>query len=143
MSLKKALPLFLGVILIMMFFHHTEAQMKKVHKFKKVNFPLHLKHKDMTIEKGNYDLEIMAYRAVRQWGLKILKKGNTICMVPGEILRDECPGARGEKMEDIPEDPTLKMSRMPAKHAFFITFEAGKLTQFYTCYKVRFQMEYE
>ena len=46
-------------------------------------------------------------------------------------------------MEEVPEEATLKMSRISAKQILNIIFEAGKLTQFYTCYKVRFQTEYE
>lgn len=143
MLIKKILSSFLSLLLIMAFSHHAFAQMKKVHKFKKVNIPFNIKCDDTIIEKGQYDIEIFAYRAVRQWSLKILKGGNTLCILNGQILRDECPGARGQEMEEVPEETTLKMSRIPAKQILNIIFEAGRMTQFYTCYKVIFQTEYE
>lgn len=143
MSLKKVFIILMGIFIITALSHHASAQMKKIKKFKNVNIPFNLKCDDIIIEKGQYDLEIWAYRAVRQWSLKIIKKGETLCIVSGKILRDECPGARGQESEEIPEDPTLKMSRIPALQIFNIIFETGKLTQYYTCYRVRFQLEYE
>lgn len=140
---KKVITKFLIIILTGLLVNPAMAAMKKVKKFKNVNIPYNLKHEETIIEKGKYDFEIWAYREVRQWSVKLIKKGNTLCALPGVILRDECPGARGQESEDIPKEPTLKMSRIPAKHILNIIFEAGSTTQFYTCYKVKFEIQYE
>jgi len=119
------------------------AQMKKVHKFKRVEVPFSMKHEDSIFEKGQYDFEIIAHRTLRTFHLRIIKKGKILCIVPGEILRDKPPGARGEEMKEVPEDPTLKIKKIPAEKIVNFIFEAGKLTHLYPCFKVRFQMEYD
>jgi len=140
---KKVSPALLISLLIALLVCPVTADLKKVQMFKKVNFPYNLIHDETTIEKGKYDILILAYREVRQWSLKIMKKGETLCILNGIILRDECPGARGEEMKDVPEEATLKLSRVPVKKILNIIFEAGWLTEYYTCYKVKFPIQYE
>jgi len=140
---KKTLIKLLIMTLIVLLGNPAMAALKKVKKFENVNIPYDLKHDDVTIEKGEYDIEIWAYREVQQWSLKIIDSRDTLCILQGNILRDECPGARGEKMEDIPEEATLKMSRIPAIKTLNFIFEAGSQTSFYTCYKVKYPIQYE
>ncbi len=140
---KKALTKLLFILLIVILVNPAMAALKKVKKFENVNISYDLKHDEVTVEKGEYDIEIWAYREVQQWSLKILESGDSLCVLQGVILRDECPGARGEKMEDIPEEATLKMSRTPAIKTLNFIFEAGSTTSLYTCYKVKFPIKYE
>lgn len=140
---KKVLTKLLIFILIAFLVCPAMAALKKVKKFENVNIRYDLKHDETTIEKGEYDIEIWAYREVQQWSLKIIESGDSLCVLQGVILRDECPGARGEEMEDVPEEATLKMSRVPAIKTLNFIFEAGSQTQLYTCYKVKFPIQYE
>lgn len=143
MSSKRIFVSLSILIMISILFRPAIAQFRKVNKFKGVEVPFSLKHEDTVLKKGKYDFEIIVYRTLREFYLRIIKKGKTLCIVPGEILRDKPPGARGEEMPEVPEEPTLKISRIPAKKIANIIFETGKLTEIFPCYKIRFQMEYE
>ena len=143
MTSKKTLLRLFIITLIVLLCNPAMAALKKIQEFEDVNIPYDLIKDDVTIEKGEYDIEIWAYREVRQWSLKIIKKGKSLCVLNGAILRDECPGTRGEEMEDVPEEATLKMSRIPAIKTLNFIFEAGWRTGFYTCYKVKFPIQYE
>jgi hypothetical protein len=129
--------------MISILFRPAIAQIRKVKKFKGVEVQFSLKHEDTVLKKDKYDFEIIVHRTLRQFYLRIIKKGKALCIVPGEILRDKPPGARGEEMPEVPEEPTLKISRIPAKKIANIIFETGKLTEIFPCYKIRFQMEYK
>lgn len=143
MNSKRFFISFLCIFLIILLSSPALAQFRKIHKFKRVQVPFNLKYEGSVFEKGQYDFEIIAHRSIREFQLKVLKRGKTLCIIPGEILRDKPPGARGEEMEGVSDDPTLKMKRIPAKKIVNIIFETGKLTQIYPCFQVQFQMEYE
>jgi hypothetical protein len=131
------------IFLILILFCPAMAQMRRVHVFKNVEIPFNLKHEDTVFEKGKYDFEILADRSLNMFNLKIIRNGKNLCILNGEILRAEAPGARGEKMLEVPDEPTLKMNRIPAKNIVNITVETGKLARIFPYYKLRFQMEYE
>lgn len=143
MHQKKAITPLIVFMLVVFLVCPATAAMSQVQMFQDVNIPYDLVQDDITVKKGEYDIEIWAYREVRQWSLKIKKKGKTECVINGVVLRDACPGARGEEMEDVPEEATLKMSRIPAIKTLNFIFQAGSLTEFYTCYKVKFPIQYE
>jgi len=143
MSQKRIFIYFLRILLIMIITCPAIAQMRKVHKFKNVEIPFNLVYEDSIFEKGKYDFEILANRSLLTFHLRIIKRGKNLCLLPGEILRDKPPGARGEEMEEVPDDPTLKTQRIPAKKMVYIIFEAGKLAAVYPCFKIRFQIKYE
>lgn len=129
--------------LIFLLFSPASAQWRKVSKFKGVGVPFNMKHKDLVMEKGKYDFEIWNNRSLRIFQLKIIKKGKTLCALPGKVLRDKLPGARGQEMEEVPDEPTLKMKRIPAKNIVHIIFEKGKLAEVYPGYVIRFELGYE
>ena len=143
MSQKRILVYVLRIFLILIILCPAIAQMKKIHKFKKVEVPFNLIHEDSVFEKGKYDFEILANRSLQTFHLSIIKKGKKLCLLPGKVLRDKPPGARGEEMEDVPDDPTLKMQRIPAKKILYIIFETGQLANVFPCFKIRFQLKYE
>ena len=143
MFYKRIFVSLFSIFMILFLSYPATAQFRKVYKFKKVNVPFNMKHEGSIFEKGKYDFEILGHRTLRTFYLKIIKKGKTLCMLHGEILRDRAPAALGEKMTDVPKEPTLKMTRTPAKKIVNIIFETGSLTEVYPCYKLRFQLEYE
>ena len=57
MSLRNFIVCGVGVILILVFLCPLAGQMKGM-KFKGIEIPYTLKHKDTVIKKGRYDLEI-------------------------------------------------------------------------------------
>ena len=133
----------LSIFLILFLFCPVRAQFRKINQFKKVEVPFNLKYKGSTFKKGKFDFEIIVHRSLNIFQLRITKKGKSLCIVPGKILRDYIPGRHGDKFPDIPEDPTLKIQRIPAKKEVNIIFETGSQTEIFPCYKVRFKMEYE
>jgi hypothetical protein len=146
MFLKISLIRPLSIFLIGLFVYPAIAQIRTVHKFKKVDIPFNLKHENLTLKKDRYDFEIIVHRTLQVWNLRIMKKGKVLCMLPGEVLRDRPPGAHGEEMSDVPEEPTLKIKRIPAKKMVYIIFETGKMetgTELLPYHKIRFKMEYE
>lgn len=143
MVLKKPLMNFLIIFLILILFCPVMAQFRRIHIFKNVEVPFNLKHEDSVYEKGKYDFEIQAYRSLNLFTLRLIKKGKALCTLDGKILRDDSPGVRGEKMEEVPDEPTLKMHRIPANKIVNITIETGKLAKIFPYYVLRFQMEYE
>jgi len=143
MSFKIILTKISRIFLILILFCPAMAQMRRVHIFKNVEIPFNLKHKNMVFEKGKYDFEILSERSLSMFKLRIIKKGKGLCILDGEILRAEPPGARGEKMEEVPDDPTLKINRIPLKNIVNIIVETGKLTRIFPYHKLGFQMEYE
>lgn len=143
MSFNRILVSLLSIFLILSLFCPATAQMRKISKFKKVEIPFNLKHEDSIFEQGKFDFEILSHRSLNMFQLKIIKSGDTLCILSGKILREICPGARGEEKNEVPDDPTLKMKRIPAKKILYIIFDNGKLTEVFPCLMLRFKMEYE
>lgn len=111
--------------------------------FKKVDVPFNMKYEDLIMKKGQFDFEILSERSLNIFQLKIYKKGKSLCAVTGKVLREGLPGARGMEMEEVPDEPTLQMKRIPVKKAVYIIFEAGKLTELFPGFVIRFELEYE
>jgi len=141
--LKRALLNLLTVFLILLLCSPASAQWRKIQEFKKVEVAFNMIHEDLIIKKGQFDFEVWNNRSLNMFQLKIIKKGKALCVLPGKVLRDELPGARGQKMEEVPEEPTLKMTRIPARKIAYIIFETGKLTQLFPGYIIRFEVGYE
>lgn len=143
MFTKKILYSFLTIFLFFLLFSQAKAEWRTVQVFKKVEVPFNMKHEDLILKKGQYDFEILCDRSLNIFKLKIYKKGKSLCFLAGKILRDGLPGARGEKMEEVPDDSTLQMKRIPVKKAVYIIFETGKLTEVFPGFVIRFELEYE
>lgn len=122
------------------------ADFRTVHMFKKVAIPFDMKYDDAILEKGTFDFEICADRTLNLWTLRIIKKGKILCSLPGDVLRDRPPGAHGEKMAGVPDEPTLKVKRIPKEKMAHITFENAGIetgTSLFPYYVVRFKISYE
>ncbi len=142
MTAKKILLSLLTVFFVFLIFSQALADWRTVQKFKGVNVPFDMKHEDLIMEKGKFDFEILSERSLNIFQLKIYKKGKSLCGITGNVLRDGLPGARGEKMEEVPDEPTLQMKRIPVKKALYIIFETGKLTELFPGFVIRFELEY-
>ncbi len=122
------------------------AELRAVHRFTKVAIPFSMKHEDAILEKATYDFEICADRTLNLWGLRIIKKGKILCSLSGEVLRDRAPGGLGEKMATVPDEPTLKVKRIPQEKMAHITFENAGIesgAEIFPYYIVRFKIGYE
>ena len=141
--IKKILPNLLVVFLVFLFFSQAEADWRKVQIFKKVDVPFDMKYKDLIMEKGQFDFEILSERSLNIFQLKIYKKGKSLCAIDGKVLRDGLPGARGEKMEEVPDEPTLQIKRILVKKVVYFIFETGKLAHLFPGFVIQFELEYE
>ncbi len=127
----------LRVLLIMFLICPLIAQ-KSVYKFKGVNIPFKLKHKDTVFDKGKYDFEILKFPTQVIFYLKIKKGRKNLCLIPGERL------TRLEfEMNEIPAKPQLVIKKNPEEKMVYITFESGTLTVIFPCIRIRWKMEYE
>lgn len=122
------------------------AELRSVHRFAKVAIPFSMKHEDAILEKGTYDFEICADRTLNLWALRIIKKGKILCSLSGEVLRDRPPGEKGAKMATVPDEPTLRVKRIPQEKMAHITFENAGIesgAEIFPYYIVRFKIGYE
>lgn len=111
---------------------------KSVYKFKGVNIPFKLKHKDTVFDKGKYDFEIVKFPTQVIFYLKIKKGRKNLCLIPGERL------TRLEfEMNKIPAKPKLVIKKNPEEKMVYITFESGTLTVIFPGIRIRWKMEYE
>ena len=144
MQIKKTLTFILGAALVLTLCTSGYAQIKRICRFKGVDIPFDLKHEDILLEQGKYDLEVMKDMNQQVFHLRIKKKGKTICNVIGEKQNyDSLEIAALMDDPDIPDDPKLRFQRIPAKKIMNIVFESGKRINKYPCVKALFQMEYE
>ena len=136
----------LRIILIMVVLFPAYAQMQSLFEFEDVNIPFDLKHEDLIIKAGKYDLEFFKHGANQVFYLKIKKDNKTICLIAeGERVRYKNQSSLGllRQDPDIPEDCRLKIKRNPALKIAYIIFETGKRAMAYPFYKIRFKIGYE
>ncbi len=141
-SLKRGIWL-LTAFMTIMSVQPAGADIRTVHKFKKVAIPFGMIHEETKIEKGTFDFEIMVERSLRMWTLRVIKKGKVLCVLPGEVLRDRAPGELGDQTSEVPEKPTFRVKKVPAEGMAHLIFEnAGVETgaQLFPYYVVRFKI---
>jgi len=145
MMFDKVYIRFLRFTLILFLLLPMYAQMQSLFEFEDVNIPFNLKHEDMTIKSGKYDLEFFKHGANQVFYLKIKKKGKTICLISeGERVKYKNQSSLGllRGDPDIPEDCKLNIKRNPALKIAYIIFETGKHMPVYSYYKIRFKVAY-
>lgn len=136
----------LRIILIMLVLSPVHAQMQSLYQFEDVKIPFDLKHEDMIIKAGKYDLEFFKHGVSQVFYLKIKKDNKTICLVTeGERVRYKNQSIAILLLvdPDIPEDCKLNIKRNPALKIAYIIFETGKRAMPYPFYKIRFKLGYE
>ncbi|NIM57797.1 MAG: hypothetical protein GTO16_02490 [Candidatus Aminicenantes bacterium] len=142
MLYKKSFVMHLGIFLIMFLFCSAMASMKRIYKFKDVQIPYDLKHKNSIFEKGKYDFEIMFSYTQQVWYLRLIKKGKALCLIAGERLPYKSFGRERIKDPEIPIQPRLNILKNPADKTVNVIFESGKKITTYKLVRVRFKMEY-
>lgn len=144
MNLKKIVVCVTGFVLLIACVCPLMSQMKGM-KFKGVNIPYTLKHKDTVIEKGKYDIEITMPETsgVRIFYLRILKKNKALCILDATKLHYESEAVSAmHKDPNIPEKSRLTMRRNKELKKLYIIFESGKHSADYPFEKLRFEIDY-
>jgi hypothetical protein len=120
------------------------AQYKKISEFSGVEIPFNLKHENIVIKKGKYDLVVLKHQTQQVFYLRIKEKKKILCNVPGEELNYES-SSYAQLLNDpnIPYDSKMKFSKIPEEKIVDIIFESGKKNPIYPYIKLRFRMEYE
>ena len=144
MNLKRVFVYVAGVFLSVAFLSPLLGQMKGM-KFKGINIPYTLKHKDIVLEKGKYDIEITMPEtsSVRIFYLRILKKNEALLILDGRKMH-----YKTEKVSElhrdpnIPDKPQLTMRKIKALKKLYNYFESGKHSPNYPFEKLRFEIDY-
>lgn len=145
MAFEQKLGTFLGIFLMMLLSSPSVAQIQELKEFKGVKIPWTFKHKDVVIEKGEYDLLFLT-QGPTLFHLRIKKRRKLICLITeGERLRYKNERNLWALLSDpeIPENPKLQIKRNPVLKIIYIIFETGKHTKICPLYKIRFKVEYE
>jgi len=145
MITKRILAYLIGMLLILIIFSPSIAQIQELHEFKGVKIPWTLKYEDMEIKKGKYDLVFLRHGTTLFY-LKIKKEGKTICLIPdGERVKYQNQGDLFALHMDpeIPENAKLQIKRNPVVKIAYIIFESGKHTRICPFHKIRFKLKYE
>jgi len=114
-------------------------------KFRGVNIPYTLKHNDVVIEKGKYDLEVTmpATTGIRIFYLRILKKKEALCIIEARKMHYKTEVVSElHKDPNIPDKPQLTMRKVKALKKIYIYFESGKNSPNYPFEKLRFEIDY-
>jgi hypothetical protein len=143
-NFKKVLFCGVGLFLILPFLCPLAGQVKGV-KFKDIEIPYTLKHKDTVIEKGRYDLEIMLSdtSTVRVFFLRFLKKNKALFMIEGRKIPYETQKVtKLHRDPNIPDQPRLTMRKVTSRKKLYIYFESGKNIPNYPFEKIRYEIDY-
>ena len=146
MCLRTNGVIIFSVFLVIFLVSPLMSQMKNISSFTGVKIPYNLKHEDTTIEKGEYDIEILISEVPsgQMFFLAIKHKGNRLCLLPGEELQyDTIMPKEQLKDPDIPDDPRIEMKRHPITKMFYMIWESGKKAWFYPLRIVRFKIQSE
>ena len=137
---SKRVSVICSVILsTMLFFADLAiAQMDPIYRFKNTNIPISLKIKDQILEKGAYDLDFCRTSSPVAYFVRIMKRGKILDILQGE----EFPYGITED-RDMPNKPTLKMTRNQSEKLLILVFESGTLAKNYSKVRARFKIQYE
>ncbi len=144
MNSKRVFAFVVAVFLVFTFLSPLVGQMKGM-KFKGINIPYTLKYKDVVIEKGKYDLEVMMPEtsSVRIFYLRILKKNEALVIIGGRKMHYKTEKVSElHKDPNIPDKPQLTMRKVKALKKLYIYFESGKHSLDYPFEKLRFEIDY-
>jgi hypothetical protein len=114
------------------------GQMDYIYRFKGVEIPLTLKIDRAILEKGTYDLEFLRTPSPLLYYMRIMKKGKILHLVQGEEF--QYPGGGGDR--DIPDKPTLRMTKNVMRKSLTMIFESGRLTVIFPLLRARLELPY-
>lgn len=120
------------------------GQTAPFYKFRGIQVPAKLKVKDQILDKGVFDLEFLRSSSPVLYSMRIIRRGKIIDVIQGE----EWPYAGGIVSEiadakDIPQKPTLKMTKNSGEKLLTFIFESGRFAHSYPMIRVRFRVPYE
>ena len=144
MKSKRIYLYMVSVFLVFAFFCPLVGQMKGM-KFRNIDIPYTLKHKDIVLEKGKYTLEVTMPEtsSVRVFYLKILKGKDALCILNGTKVHYKTEKASElHKDPDIPDKPRLTMRKIAGLKKLYIYFESGKKAPDYPFEKIKFVIDY-
>ena len=144
MARKRMLESILGMFLIFFFAFPMLAQMRDICNFKGVEIPCQLLFKDIVLEKGQYDLDVMKNPnpSQQQYFLRIKKGKKILCLIEGERVYSEALDRERRIDPNYPEKARLKMKKNPEEKVFYFTVETGKRSRA-PYLLLRFKMDYE
>lgn len=133
------------IFMIAILFCPATAQMQRLHMFKAVKIPFKLKHKDTVLKKGTYEFEFLRLLAAPLHFLRIRKGGKKLCLIQGEPWTYSTSTIGSDQLHDpnVPDDPRLRIKKIPEEKIVIITFETCKKARKYPFIRLRFKMEYE
>jgi len=114
------------------------AQMNPIYRFKDVNIPVSLKNKNKIVEKGAYNLEFCRASNGPFYYVRIMKKKEVLVILGGEEFPYDIAEDR-----NIPNKPTLKMTRNHSEKLLILVFESGTVTKIYPMLRARFKIQYD
>ena len=144
MKSKKIFIYGVNVLLILALLCPLAGQMKGM-KFRNINIPYTLKHKDTVLEKGEYNLEVTMPEtaSVRVFYLRILKGNEALCILNGTKVHYKTEKVSElHKDPNIPDKPRLTMRKMKGLKKIYIYFESGKKSPDYPFEKIKFVVDY-
>lgn len=144
MDSKRIFVCMCGIFLVSVFLCPLVGQMKGM-KFRGIEIPYTLKHEDVVIEKGKYDLEVTMpdTSGIRIFYLRILKGNEALCIIEARKLHYQTEKVSElHKDPNIPDKPRLTMRRVKALKKLYIIFESGKHAPDYPFEKLRFEIDY-
>jgi hypothetical protein len=139
MVLKRVLTICSIILSIILFCPDSIlAQMEPMSRFKNVNIPVSLKIKDQILEKGAYDLDFCRTSNPPAFFVRIMKRGTFLDLVQGEVFPYDTTEDR-----NIPNKPTLKMTRDQSEKLLILVFESGTLMRSCPKARTKFKISYE
>ena len=139
LKIKRVLIIFSIILSILLFFaDFILAQMSPIYRFKDVNIPVSLKTEDKIMEKGAYNLEFCRASSGPFYYVRIMKIKEVLVILEGE----ELPYGLAKGL-NIPNKPTLKMTRNQSEKLLILVFESGTVTKIYPMHRARFKIQYD
>jgi len=133
---------FLALILIILVSSPSSADTREILTFRDVEIPWTLKHGDVVIEKGKYDVLLIKH-GIEIFCLKIRQSGKAICFIKDPArIKYVNQNNLYEMMRnpDVPKEAMLRIKRNPSINTAYFLIETGNCRN---CkfQKLRFKVE--
>ncbi len=144
MFLKKLLLNSLKVFPVLFLFSPCFGQLAVFCTYQGVEIPCRLIFENTTIEKGQYDLDVMRPRTTPMYYLRIKKGRKVLCQILGD--RYDYPQMtyyERTTSSAIPDQCTLQMNKDPKENAFYFTVHSGRKNRLFPFLLLKFKVKYE
>lgn len=123
----KIASIFLALILVILVSSPSIADIREILTFRDVELPWTLKHGNIVMEKGTYDVLLIKH-GVEMFCLKIRKNGKTLCLIkdPAKIKYGNQDNLY-EMLRDtsVPKEAILRIKRNPTLNVAYLLIETG------------------